>query len=457
MKGPPLQRLESALRGLVMEVTVYLSFRKPLPKHARYVAMGAVSGEEASPDGQCAVATAVRHDPRDLLRMVERPGHDTLHALDALARLLVDVPEWDFLVPAPSEESPGHDLRSLRHRAWEGFAGEYVRDYLWLVEDPGKFDPGAARLLFQRMVDRIQLGRLRTLRITPLFGLWLAGRELILSPQVRLRPTHDFERHLWLNPDERYGRDSAPGRQALGLTSVIEVEEPRDDKRDGSMSRIIDLSTTQPGPCESAVLACLRLVSQSGDFSNGIRPGFMEQHVEGSRHEYQMRWPLVGSMGPQRHHPGVFQPSEEQRAQLVPLFERIHTLFTQERRSLTPGDRSLIVALNRWMSSYSRTDPKDWLIDCWIALEGLFTQRKEPGLTTKCATRVSQALAALGGGAAKELEAEVRASYDCRCDIVHGEREIRRDFFSIALRTRSHLGQILRHRLLSAPATPPLP
>jgi hypothetical protein len=369
--------------------------------------------------------------------------------MDELARMLLDAPlEWAFLFPPLSKDDPAFDLQSLRHRAWEGFAGEYVRDYLWLVIDPQRFDLDAARFVFERLVQRIEVGRQRHYRITPLLGLRLDGQEVSLSSQVRLRPATDFERHLWLNSDDMRSDIPVRGLDVLGLLSVIEYEELPEEARN-PLSPLFSLLNPRLGAPEAAALASLKLLADPVERADVLHPAFMERRSEGSIHEYEQRCSLIGHRG--AYWDGAFSLSDEQCQRLKALFERIHPLFVEGGPlNLTKEERSLGIALNRWLLSFHRAEPKDWLIDCWVALEGLFTQRGEAQLTEKCATRISQELASLGVDSVKQLYKEVRASYQSRCEIVHGEREANWDYRSIAWRTRRHLSLILRHRLLRA-------
>ncbi|NOK34556.1 hypothetical protein HMI49_15250 [Corallococcus exercitus] len=447
--GPPLGRLETALRNLALEVSLYIAFREPLPLHLRQYAAKPVPGESAVHGDLGGIRTVQRHDARSLFLSLRQHGMEELHSLDDLARLLLDAPaEWAALLPLPSNEATARDLRSLRHIAWECFAGEYIRDYLWLVEDPKQFDQNVARFLFERLVNRIAHGRRRHHRITPLYGLRLDGREVLLSPRVRLRPATDFERHLWLNPDDLHSDIPVRGLEVLGLVSVIECEES--DEEAQGISPLFNLLNPQMSALEAAAVASLKLMADPSAVEEVIQPAFMERRSEGSIYEYQQRCSLMSRPG--HSHGGGLPLDGKQRQQLQSLFERIHPLFDAKgSQKLSAAERSLGVALTRWLLSFHRGEPKDWLIDCWVALEGLFTQRGEAQLTEKCATRISQELEQLGAGSANQLYKEVRASYQCRCEIVHGEREVKWDYSRHAWGTRRHLSLILRHRLLRTP------
>jgi hypothetical protein len=445
VEGPPLVKLETALVNLAREVSFYFAFREPIPLHLRQYAASSVSGDNASPGYKEGIRIVQRHDPRSLFLELRQHGRHELCSLDELGRLLMEAPpEWAFLLPPPVTDVPASDLKHLRDQAWENFAGEYVRDYLWLVGDPKRFDPETARVLFRRLVQRILLGRQRHHRITPLIGLWLGGQEVPLSRRVRLRPATDFERHLWLNPDDTLCAIPVRGLEVLRLSSVIEYEESPEEAK--AVIGLFSLLRPKLGAAEAAVLASLRLLADPLQVAEELRPAFMERHSEGAIHETQQRVSLLGGRG--AHWGGDLRLTADQRQRLQVLFERIHPLVDPEKsRTLAAEDRRLAGALHRWLLSFDRAEPKDWLIDCWVALEGLFTQRGESQLTEKCATRVSQELATLGAGSAPELYAEIRASYQHRCEVVHGERETDVDYGTAAGRLRRHLGLILRHRL----------
>lgn len=450
VEGPPLVKLEAALRHLALEASLYFIPRDSVTLHLRHFAVSPVSGESGSPRTSEGVRSIQRHDPRILFGTLNRHGQDTLRSLDELARIFMNAPpELAFLLAPASGDDTATDLSSLRNRVWSGFAGEYVRDYFWLVQNLEQFDVAATQWLFARLLQRIARGRQRTLRITPLVGLRLDGREVVLAPGTLLRPVTDFECHLWLNPDNMLsGNLPVRGLEVLRLLSVIEFEEPPES--DEHPRSFFSQLNPRLGAPEAAAVAALRLLVEHVDHGEHIQPAFMERYKEGSTHDFRERCSPAGFRGSPIG--GSYALTEEQRLQLPVLYERLLPLFDEKGASkLTPADRSLSVALNRYLLSAYRGEPKEWLLDCWVALEGLFTQRGEQQLTHKCATRISQELAALGLGPAQELYKKVRDSYDMRCEIIHGERALS-DCFDIAWWTRRQLGRILQHRLLHASA-----
>ncbi|WP_147451358.1 HEPN domain-containing protein [Corallococcus llansteffanensis] len=386
-----------------------------------------------------------RHETRGLFRSFWGDGMEGLRSLDDIARILMSAPpEWSFLTSStPVKAEPG-DLKGMRQKAWYGFVGEHVRDYLWLVPAPFMFDLELAGLLFQRIKRRIEHGSQRRLRLTPLIGLAITGPGIELSPQLRLRPLTPLERNRWLNQDDSFSDLPLRRMEILGLQSLIEFAEPPE-------ALTINFGPDRPDTPEAAVLAALNLIHEP-QAGVPIHPAFTEQLEEGSIHEYVCRRKLEG---PKRSIHGLgmtLQAGDIER--LVNLVSRIqHLMDGVSAPPSSAADRSLAIALSRWLMSYTRESHKDWLIDCWVALEGLFTQRGESSLTRKCAERISRELASFGLGTVDALYAEIKASYECRCEIVHGERDPRKDSWVAAVRTREYLRKILYHRLIqSAPA-----
>jgi hypothetical protein len=105
----------------------------------------------------------------------------------------------------------------------------------------------------------------------------------------------------------------------------------------------------------------------------------------------------------------------------APIFHQLKVIETRpvptgraEREQLT----ALRLGLDRFNSSYERTQPEDRLIDYWIALEALALRQED-----ELSYRVSLRLAYYLGTDPDEREtifAQLRSSYDARSRIVHG-------------------------------------
>ncbi len=83
-------------------------------------------------------------------------------------------------------------------------------------------------------------------------------------------------------------------------------------------------------------------------------------------------------------------------------------------------DRRLNLALRRWAAGGQRRNDEVRLIDYWVALEALFL----PDSTAELSFRASLRIAAFVGETGQErqqLYKEMRASYDVRSKVVHGD------------------------------------
>jgi hypothetical protein len=116
-----------------------------------------------------------------------------------------------------------------------------------------------------------------------------------------------------------------------------------------------------------------------------------------------------------------------ERAWRTPAAEPIDAATAQQMRtwieklSARPEDDALMFAVQRFNLCEGRDSDDDRLVDAWIALEALFSTRKERGAI---AYRTALRLALLNGTAPEERQRVrdfvQRASYGLRSEVVHG-------------------------------------
>ncbi len=475
LTGTPLEQLEGALQNVIREVCHFFLTHGPKPLHKRLAdgSLFSPSLEEhaldeeqrllrawlrqsevlsrnevigVSPSGGPSILTMQCHDARHLFELFVRNNQEEqLRSLDPLALLMSKAPpEWNCLLITEDEAHPPANLAEMRVRAWNGFVGEYVRDYLWLAPQVLNLDERVAHYLFIRLKQRIARGRQCQYRLTPLLKLWLNGPALELLPRLKLRAVSAMELDRWLNPDPLCNEIPLRGLDVLGLRSVLEYEEPGFQTIMWERDLHDELKLELP---EFVALVALNLLMGEPSIGYIIEPTFAEKLREGSLRE-GFRTRIGGASFNRAFMPGHVSLSVDDAKRLQALVPRIYDLFSAETgQAGASQDGGLTIALRRWFSSCRRGSPKDWLIDCWVALEGLFTRRGEGSLTTKCAERISKELATLGVGPADNLQRAVRESYESRCEIVHGERTQGRNYQDEAIRTRDYLRTILLHRL----------
>jgi hypothetical protein len=464
LSGSPLSQLEIALRNVVREACFFFVTHGPKPLHRRQFAIGVNLGDPAdgaqnllmvqfqagsyvtelyrvpSAEPQERLVTVELHDGRFLFTMLWQNGLKRLRSLDDVARILMEAPPgWPSLIERQVFLDAEGDLSRIRDKVWDVLVGEYVRDYLWLAPRPDMFNPDLARFLFERIRIRMERGRVLHYRVTPLLGLRISG-AVELSPQLRLRPVSALETDRWLNPSDHMNDMPVRGMDVFELRCAFECEESAEEAM--SIPLFEDWGMKPP---ETAALAALNLLYPPRSATH-IQPVFTEHRQEGWIHEYLHRSTLSKNLHASWG-TGLTQINPDVERRLVGLFSRIYSLFDANGER-SAANRSLVIALTRWLISYQRNSYKDWLIDCWVALEGLFTRRGEDQLTRKCAERISSELAELGAGTVERLYREIRDSYRWRSEIVHGERQLGPDCWHAAAITRNYLRMILLHRLL---------
>lgn len=82
-------------------------------------------------------------------------------------------------------------------------------------------------------------------------------------------------------------------------------------------------------------------------------------------------------------------------------------------------DTGLAVAIRRFGFAYERRSNEDRIVDYWVALEALYTERGERGITARLAQRIP-VISAPTGQERTILAAQVRELYDVRSNVVHG-------------------------------------
>lgn len=114
------------------------------------------------------------------------------------------------------------------------------------------------------------------------------------------------------------------------------------------------------------------------------------------------------------------------------------------------SDSRLDLALRRFESSYHKREPEDRLVDYWIALETLLLPDQKTELSHLGPLRIALQLESTLQ-ARKTLFQRMRASYDARSGIVHGDlgRKARADLPSLESETEMALRLVLQRAVLA--------
>jgi hypothetical protein len=109
-------------------------------------------------------------------------------------------------------------------------------------------------------------------------------------------------------------------------------------------------------------------------------------------------------------------------------------------------DTGLAVALRRFEFAYKRGSDEDRIVDYWIALEALYTERGErKGITAKLASRIP--VISASAERRKILSMRVRELYDVRSDVVHGAEITREKLHTHVERSAELVREAIHSRL----------
>jgi hypothetical protein len=287
----------------------------------------------------------------------------------------------------------GEDAGSAEElRVWlrDHVAAPFLSKYFEFPEHPVRFDEGRFSDAVAELGIEPQTGR--CVHIQPLTKIEVSS-PVRVGADITIRGAETSELEDWLNPDSPFDT-IVPQETVMEIGAVIEARYDCAAAQGQELPQIAEVRR---------LVLLLQLILDA----DAVAP-FAEDRQEASGRMISAQYPGVGR--PRPGHYGSLSAAHTDR--LTAALQKLSM-----REGVVPG---LSLALRRWSGAVGRDSESDKVIDFWIGLEALFTPDTDSQVKATVARRASTYLATPPERDA--LRQELRTSYKCRSEIVHGNQ-----------------------------------
>lgn len=358
------------------------------------------------------IARIPRAPRRPFMRFTRVNGHPSLRASDivvaealaaplneiglgesdqyaALRACFEEFPRLRAAIQAPNEDPSAPPVALL------ALAIRFIIVYVANLDGVNRFSDEVFSTLFDRFVNELDLNGWRWVRRTPLHNFIVpadAPQSVEIGSGITIRPVEESERDGWHNSS---GPDQLRWPTMANITHLIEIayERPR-----------YVVSDISPDRTEDDVVFILKMCG-----SDIVAFGITEQRLDSV-------WNVSGHYPNFRLPPNLSEEKYTFDAASQALFERYYSSFVE-----LIGQQRFQFAKRRYSDGCGRLIDEDRVVDFWIAVETLFSNRRDSNIELR--ERLSARLAAFVEAnldMQAQVFAELFASYRDRSEIVHG-------------------------------------